>query len=331
MSIADKLAELVTIRSNIRTALEDQGVSASDHNFANFAVDIASISGGGSGESAVIIASACGANATVTATKGQETFTATADAAGVANVFVASTGTYTVSSTGTATTKAVVVSAMYELYNVKLSGGEEIIQEAKFYTDFDNRYSNLNEVSGYSITPQYTPSYSAGTRKFLYTSGNRFTFSNDFLNVVKTSNGDMTIITLFKLTTPFTSDKGSRLFDFYNQAQTRVQGVTIYGNTVRGMNNDGATTVSTITTGDWVVIAVRKHSGATSKDVSVYSGGSLTNTSVADTETYGLARFLFSGDYGYVQGNCAGLVLLDRFITNDELTEASIYLLEEFS
>lgn len=48
MSIADKLAQLVTIRENIRTALVGQGISAADHNFENFATDISSISGGGS-------------------------------------------------------------------------------------------------------------------------------------------------------------------------------------------------------------------------------------------------------------------------------------------
>ena len=47
MSIATKLAELTQIRTDIRTALTGKGVSASDHDFADFSTDIASISTGG--------------------------------------------------------------------------------------------------------------------------------------------------------------------------------------------------------------------------------------------------------------------------------------------
>ena len=47
MSIADQITTLTTIRGDIRTALVGKGVSASDHNYADFASDIASISGGG--------------------------------------------------------------------------------------------------------------------------------------------------------------------------------------------------------------------------------------------------------------------------------------------
>lgn len=47
MSIADKLTELTEIRSDIRNALVDNGVEAGTHNFADFAGDIADISGGG--------------------------------------------------------------------------------------------------------------------------------------------------------------------------------------------------------------------------------------------------------------------------------------------
>ena len=47
MSIADQITELTTIRGDIRTALTGKGVSASDHNYADFASDISSISGGG--------------------------------------------------------------------------------------------------------------------------------------------------------------------------------------------------------------------------------------------------------------------------------------------
>ncbi len=47
MSIADKITQLTTIRGDIRTALADKGVSASDHDYADFATDIGSISSGG--------------------------------------------------------------------------------------------------------------------------------------------------------------------------------------------------------------------------------------------------------------------------------------------
>lgn len=47
MSIAEKLAQLVTIRSDIRTALTDKGVTAETHNFSDFASDIADIPSGG--------------------------------------------------------------------------------------------------------------------------------------------------------------------------------------------------------------------------------------------------------------------------------------------
>ena len=43
MSIADKITQLTTIRGDIRTALSNKGVSASSHDFADFAGDIADI------------------------------------------------------------------------------------------------------------------------------------------------------------------------------------------------------------------------------------------------------------------------------------------------
>lgn len=43
MSIADKITQLTTIRGDIRTALAGKGVSASDHDFADFAADIGSV------------------------------------------------------------------------------------------------------------------------------------------------------------------------------------------------------------------------------------------------------------------------------------------------
>jgi len=48
MSVADKITELTTIRSDIRTVLGDKGVAATDHNFADFATDIGSIQSGSS-------------------------------------------------------------------------------------------------------------------------------------------------------------------------------------------------------------------------------------------------------------------------------------------
>ena len=49
MSIADKITQLTTIRGDIRTALTGKGVSASDHDYADFATDISSIPSGGGG------------------------------------------------------------------------------------------------------------------------------------------------------------------------------------------------------------------------------------------------------------------------------------------
>jgi len=46
-SISGYVSTLDTIRTNIRSALVNQGVSASDHDFSDFASDIAGISGGG--------------------------------------------------------------------------------------------------------------------------------------------------------------------------------------------------------------------------------------------------------------------------------------------
>lgn len=54
MSIAAKLAELTQIRADIRTALTGKGVSASEHDFADFESDITSIqTGGDSGDAYV--------------------------------------------------------------------------------------------------------------------------------------------------------------------------------------------------------------------------------------------------------------------------------------
>lgn len=47
MSIASKIAQLTQIRASIRTALINKGISASTHDFANFASDIDQISSGG--------------------------------------------------------------------------------------------------------------------------------------------------------------------------------------------------------------------------------------------------------------------------------------------
>lgn len=50
MAIADQIAELTTIRGDIRTALVGKGVDASTHNFADFADDIDNIPSGGSAD-----------------------------------------------------------------------------------------------------------------------------------------------------------------------------------------------------------------------------------------------------------------------------------------
>lgn len=43
MSVADKITRLTTARNNIRTALEDKGIDASEHGFEDFAGDVDSI------------------------------------------------------------------------------------------------------------------------------------------------------------------------------------------------------------------------------------------------------------------------------------------------
>ncbi len=47
MSVADKLIQLANIRSDIRSALLDKGISAENHNFSDFAEDVADIPSGG--------------------------------------------------------------------------------------------------------------------------------------------------------------------------------------------------------------------------------------------------------------------------------------------
>lgn len=49
MSIAGKITQLTNIRAAIRQALINKGISASSHNFSDFAADINAISGGGGG------------------------------------------------------------------------------------------------------------------------------------------------------------------------------------------------------------------------------------------------------------------------------------------
>ena len=65
-SIAGYVSSLDTCRTNIRSALVNQGVSASDHDFSDFAADIASISGGGVTTTALSVT----ANGTYTAPTG---------------------------------------------------------------------------------------------------------------------------------------------------------------------------------------------------------------------------------------------------------------------
>ena len=51
-TLTENTAELSTCRGNIRTALEGKGVSASDHDFSDFASDIDAIPSGGGGSAA---------------------------------------------------------------------------------------------------------------------------------------------------------------------------------------------------------------------------------------------------------------------------------------
>ena len=68
MSIATKLAELTQIRTDIRTALTGKGISASDHDFADFSQDIDDIQTGGGGNSDVLVPTPIPLNATITIT-----------------------------------------------------------------------------------------------------------------------------------------------------------------------------------------------------------------------------------------------------------------------
>lgn len=43
MSVTEKITQLTTIRSDIRTALTDKGIDASEHNFKDFPNDVESI------------------------------------------------------------------------------------------------------------------------------------------------------------------------------------------------------------------------------------------------------------------------------------------------
>jgi len=328
MSIADKITQLDTIRSNIRTALTDKGVTADTHDFADFAADVGSIQVGGA--EAVIVASACGANATVTATLNGDSYTALSDSNGIANIFVPSTGTYNISSTGTTVVKNCIVSATHTFVYIEMTDAKSIIDEAVFYTDFRNRISNLNNNSSYTISG--TAAYTSEARPTLITANKQFTFSTDFQNVIKTTSSPLTIMAIIKSTSASpTNDKGGRIFDFYDTSW-RLQGVSLMSTAVTGYYNNGnATTIKAITLNNWNAIVLRKNQGATTKTISVYEdGGTFTSNSMSDVGNYGGGYYFLRQNSGMeVNGNCAGLVCWNRNLTDDEVKQASAYLIAD--
>ena len=328
MSIADKLTQLDEIRSSMRTKLVANGVDASTHDFADFPNDVESIQTGGA--EAVIVASACGAAATVTATLNGDSYTALSGSSGIANIFVPSTGTYSISSTGTTVVKNCIVSATHTFVYVEMTDAKSIIDEAVFYTDFRNRISNLNNNSSYTISG--TAAYTSEARPTMITANKQFTFSTDFQNVIKTTSSPLTIMAIIKPTSASpTNDKGGRIFDFYDSSW-RLQGISLMSTTVTGYYNNGnATSIKAITLNNWNAIVLRKNQGATTKKISVYEDdGTFTSQSMSDAANYGSGYYFLRNNSGMeVYGNCAGLVCWNRNLTDDEVKQVSAYLIAD--
>lgn len=324
--LTQNTAELDGIRTSMREKLVAKGVDASTHNFADFPNDVESISA----SEAVITAYYCGANATVTATLGNDTYTATADGDGTANIFVGKTGTYTISSTGTTVVKNCIVSATHTFVYIEMTDAQSIVAEAVFYTDFRGRATNLNNNAEYSISSNYILNYTAAARKTLNASGPQFVPSNSFKSVINTTNSPMTIMLILNITTGQTYEVGARVFDFLANTYKK-QGVVINGTSVRGFyNNNSAGEVTNISYNSWFALCVRKNQSATAKDVSVYNG-TFSHSSFNDTANYADGIYIFKNDSNQCiqAGTCAGLLCWNRYLTDDEVKQVSAYLIAD--
>ena len=277
------------------------------------------------GGSSLIVCYLCGANATVTATKGETVVTVTADADGTAYVFVDEIGTYTIASSGKSITKTVSVATVHTMYSVTMSNAETLIQEAKFYTDFDGNYANINSNADYYITPANTPSYHTDVRNYLKMAGNRFSFSSDMNTLLQTQ--DMTIFAVINLYGSFTNDKGSRVFDFYSSGVE--QGVYIYGTNVRGQYSSSYTSVANVELNKWFGLGLRKIGNAQGRNISVYINDVFTNADVTNQATYNITQFGNTQSYAITQGYCAGLLVFDRYLTDAEISDLSAYLVSK--
>lgn len=312
---------LIDLFDDIADAIREQDETTDPIVADTFPARIRAIPSGGG--SSLIACYLCGANATVTATKGETVVTVTADADGTAYVFVDEIGTYTIASSGKSITKTVSVATVHTMYSVTMSNAETLIQEAKFYTDFDGNYANINSNADYYITPASTPSYHTDGRDYLNIAS--FLFSSNMDTLLQTQ--DMTIFAVVKLYGSFTSDKGSRVFDFYSSGVE--QGVYIYGTNVRGQYSSSYTSVANVELNKWFGLGLRKIGNAQGRNISVYINDVFTNADVTNQATYNITRFGNNQSYALTQGYCAGLLVFDRYLTDAEISDLSAYLVSK--
>lgn len=103
MSIASEITRLQTIKTNIRTALVNKGItSASSHNMADFATDISNITSGGA--TITVTYNSQFYNKTMTCTKGSTTYTKTTTSSGSTTFSVSEGGTWTITCNGVSRT-----------------------------------------------------------------------------------------------------------------------------------------------------------------------------------------------------------------------------------
>lgn len=108
MSIASEITRLQTIKTNIRTALVNKGItSASSHNMADFATDISNITSGGA--TITVTYNSQFYNKTMTCTKGSTTYTKTTTSSGSTTFSVSEGGTWTITCNGVSRTVDVVL------------------------------------------------------------------------------------------------------------------------------------------------------------------------------------------------------------------------------
>lgn len=98
MSIATEITRLQNIKTDIRSALVEKGVSASTHNMAQFAEDILSIQTDVPDLNGAIIQVSSDVGATIVAQKGGTSFTAVVTETGIVEFTVRNSGTWTVTA-----------------------------------------------------------------------------------------------------------------------------------------------------------------------------------------------------------------------------------------